>query len=411
MSLTTPASDPATMRILNVIHSVDPVRGGPGEGLRQMVQATRRIDHVQEVLTLDGPDAAWVRSFPGRIHAIGPVRSVYGYNRAIDPWLAANGARYDALIVHGLWQYHGLAVRRAARVLGKPYFVYPHGMLDPWFKRHYPLKHLKKWLYWPWGDYRVTRDAQAVLFTAEEERTLARQSFAPLYKVREAVVGYGLSPGREAAGASAAQFLAAFPQAQGARLVLFLGRLHVKKGCDLLIEAFAQVASRDPALKLVMAGPDLVGVRPSLEQLAQRLGVADRILWTGMLEGPAKWSALRAAEVFVLPSHQENFGIAVAEALAAGVPVLVSTKVNIWREIVAAGAGFAEEDTGPGTLALLERWLSLDADGRAAVARRAAPCFESNFHVDSAARRLTSRLDDELAWLAAGQPAGVDSRR
>jgi glycosyltransferase involved in cell wall biosynthesis len=279
-------------------------------------------------------------------------------------------------------------------------------MLDPWFKHHYPLKHLKKWLYWPWADYRVTRDAQAVLFTAEEERRLARESFW-LYKVREAVVGYGLGLNPDAQAAQADDFLQAFPQARGARIVLFLGRLHVKKGCDMLVDAFADVAERDPSLLLVMAGPDQTGLRPALERRAASLGVAQRIVWTGMLQGRAKWGALRAAEVFVLPSHQENFGIAVAEALAVGVPVLVSTKVNIWREIVGAGAGLAEPDTPEGTRRLLRRWTDLGGDERAAYAAGAAPCFEANFHIDSAARRLTETLDAEVA---AARGAGPQPR-
>ena len=394
------------MRILNVIHSVNPVQGGPGEGLRQMVQATRRLGHRQEVLTLDGCGDAWVNAFPGPIHAIGPVRTTYAFNRGLVPWLMAHGSDYDALIVHGLWQYHGLAVRQAARELGLPYFIYLHGMLDPWFKRHYPFKHLKKWLYWPWADYRVTRDAQAVLFTTEEERRLARESFW-LYRVRERVVGYGLALNPDAQCARAEDFVREHPKARGARILLFLGRLHVKKGCDLLIDAFAQVAAQDPSLLLVMAGPDQAGLRASLERQAVRLGIAGRILWTGMLQGATKWAAMRAAEAFVLPSHQENFGIAVAEALAVGAPVLISTKVNIWREVVDAGAGLAEPDTHEGTLRLLQRWLALDARERAVFAANAAPCFETHFHVDSAARRLTAALESEVVGPWRARPIGA----
>ena len=108
------------------------------------------------------------------------------------PWLRAHAPDYDAVVVHGVWQYTSLAVWRALRRGPVPYFVYFHGMLDPWFKRAYPLKHLKKWLYWPWADYRVARDAKAVLFTAREEARLAAQSFW-LYRVTPAVVGYGLA--------------------------------------------------------------------------------------------------------------------------------------------------------------------------------------------------------------------------
>ena len=104
-------------------------------------------------------------------------------------------AQFDAVIVHGLWQYSSFGVWRALAGTDTPYFVFPHGMLDPWFKRTYPAKHFKKLLYWPWAEYRVLRDAAAVLFTSEEERRLARESFA-LYRAREVVVNYGTAAPR-----------------------------------------------------------------------------------------------------------------------------------------------------------------------------------------------------------------------
>ena len=277
------------------------------------------------------------------------------------------------------------------RRLGVPYFVFCHGMLDPWFKRTYPLKHLKKWLYWPWGEYRVLRDASAVLFTAEEEARLAAQSFW-LYQAKPAVVGYGLTLDATALDATAEDFFGLYPQLRGKRIMLFLARIHPKKGCDLLIDAFAKVAASDPSLHLVMAGPDQVGWQRALEQQAAALGIAERITWSGMVGGGLKWAALRAAEVFVLPSHQENFGVAVAEALAVGVPVLISDKVNIWREIVAAGAGLAANDTPVGTESTLRQWLAMTADQRAAMQKAAVACYRRHFDMAAASQRLVDTI-------------------
>lgn len=381
------------MRLLNIIRSVNPVGGGPAEGVRQLAAATRPMGQTQEVLTLDAPGDAWVTDFPTTIHAVGPARGTFGYTAKLLPWLREHVRSYDAVIVHGLWQWHGLAASHVLRGGSVPYFVFPHGMLDPWFKREYPLKHLKKWAYWPWAEYRVLRDAAAVLFTAEEEARLARQTFTPLYRVREAVVGYGTEVSSSAALGSAEAFWSAWPETRDKRIVLFLGRIHPKKGGDLLIRAFAAKALQEPRLHLVMAGPDdRAHTRSALEALAAELGVAARITWTGMLGGAAKWSALHAAEVFALPSHQENFGIAVAEALALQVPVLISNKVNIWREVVADGAGFAEADTLAGTMALLESWLALSANQRAAMQLRALACYDERFHMTSAARRLVATI-------------------
>jgi glycosyltransferase involved in cell wall biosynthesis len=383
------------MRILNVIHSVNPVLGGPAEGLRQLVSAMRVLGHVVDVLTLDGADDPWVAEFPARTFAIGPVKTTYGYSRHMVPWLKQHTQLYDAVIIHGLWQYHGLAVWRALRGSDVPYFMYFHGMLDPWFKRRYPLKHLKKWLYWPWADYRVSRDAKAVLFTASEEARLAAQSFW-LYRVKPSVVGYGLALDGHAQSGKAEDFYHAFPETCGKRIVLFLGRIHTKKGCDLLVEAFAKVASSNPDLHLVMAGPDQTGLAAGLKALAASCGITHRITWTGMLQGDLKWGALRAAEVFSLPSHQENFGIAVAEALAVGLPVLISQRVNIWREIVDDGAGLADDDTLGGTVATLQCWLALTPAQRTQMRQQAQQCYQNRFRIEAAAKRVVATIEPHV---------------
>jgi glycosyltransferase involved in cell wall biosynthesis len=175
-------------------------------------------------------------------------------------------------------------------------------------------------------------------------------------------------------------------------MLVFLGRLHPKKGCDLLIDAFARVATHVGDARLVMAGPDSAEWRAALERRAAAAGVADRILWTGMLHGSEKWAALFAAEALVLPSHQENFGFVVAEALGCGVPVLISDKVNIWREVADAGAGFVAPDTIEGTVELLERWAALDRAALAALRDAARTCHAARYSADAMARSLEQAL-------------------
>ena len=164
-----------------------------------------------------------------------------------------------------------------------------------------------------------------------------------------------------------------------------MGRLHPKKGCDLLLEAYAATLANDPAWRLVFAGPDASGWQQTLQSRADALGIADRIVWTGMLRDTLKWSAFAAAEVFVLPSHQENFGIAVAESLACGVPVLISREVNIWREIEAANAGFVAPDTIEGTTSLLTRWQQLPEAERSSHATKCTPMLRSSTSTSSTA--------------------------
>ncbi|RZI75942.1 MAG: glycosyltransferase [Variovorax sp.] len=376
------------MRLLHLIASVDPRGGGPVEGLLRIHTELERMGHQGDILCLDSPDAPHVRAIPGRIHALGPVNSTYGYAPALVPWLRQHASSYDAVIVNGLWQYMGFAAWRALHDCAPGYHVFTHGMLDPWFKRRYPLKHLKKWLYWPWGEYRVLRDAKAVLFTCDEERLLARKSFW-LYRCREVISSYGAAePPTDEGGHLAASFLDRWPELRGQRLALFLGRIHEKKGCDLLIEAFARISAAHPDTRLVMAGPDADGWSAALQQRAAQLGVSDRITWTGMLTGDLKWGAFYASEVFCLPSHQENFGVAVAEALACGRPVLLSDKVNIWREIEQDGAGWVAADTLDGTISTLTRWLDASPAQLEAVRNAARQCFSQRFRIETVAKNL-----------------------
>jgi glycosyltransferase involved in cell wall biosynthesis len=264
-------------------------------------------------------------------------------------------------------------------------------MLDPWFKRRYPLKHLKKNLYWPWAEYRVLRDARGVLFTCEEERLLAARSFW-LYRSNEVVVGLGTSIPEGDPKTELAEFFGRFPELTGKRLLLFMGRIHPKKGCDLLIEAFAKILAPHPEWQVVVAGPDQLGWQRKLDDRARQLGVADRLTWTGMISGAIKWAALRTAEVFILPSHQENFGIVVSEALSAGVPALISNKVNIWREIEGHGAGIVKEDTIEGTCDLLQGYIGMSAEKKLEMRQRARECFEQRFEISKVAQRLETLL-------------------
>jgi glycosyltransferase involved in cell wall biosynthesis len=274
-------------------------------------------------------------------------------------------------------------------------------MLDPWFRKTYPLKHLKKLLYWRWGEYRVLRDAKAVLFTSEEERRLARQSFVP-YRCEERVVNYGTAaPGLDLSDARE-HFLERFPHLREKRILLFLGRLHEKKGCEMLIAAFAAnfcSAANAEAFHLVVAGPGNEDYLTRLKRMAADVCPtgASRgapITFPGMLSGELKWGAFSAADVFILPSHQENFGIAVAEALACGTPVLISNKVNIWREIAEAGAGFADDDTVAGTTRLIQRWSRTSAEERATMSANAGKCFEDRFDIERATDSLLQVLSE-----------------
>ena len=375
------------MRILHSIHSVNAKGGGPIEGLKQLGSINTAQGHHVEVVSVDSPDSPGVKDFPLPLHATGPSFARYGYTPRLVPWLKQHHSDYDVVIVNGLWQYNSFGIWRALRRTSTPYCVFTHGMLDPWFKEQYPLKHLKKWLYWPWADYRVMRDALAVMFTTEEERRLARRSFW-LYHCDEVVVSYGIKVPDGDRQQQRRTFLDRHPELAGKRFLLYLSRIHEKKGCDLLLNAFARLIQRPEGasdlthLRLVIAGPAADAYGAAMKALAKQLGIDHLVSWPGMLTGDEKWGAFHSADAFVLPSHQENFGIAVAEALACGLPVLISNRVNIWREVRLHEAGLVEGDDLSGTEQLLRGWFALSASDQEAMRHQAKSCFARCFDLE-----------------------------
>lgn len=379
------------MRILHLVASLDPRDGGIVEAIRQLADVSVRLGCTNEAATLDPPHSDFFSGFNFPVHGLGPGATHFRYSPHLNTWLLAHLAQFDVAVIHGLWQYQAFATRAAARRLNIPYVVYPHGMLDPYFKRAFPLKHAKKWLYWPWADYRVLRDAAAVLFTTEEERLLARQSFW-LYSAREKVVNLGTARPTGQPGAQREAFYHRYPELRAKRIALFLSRLHPKKGCDLAIRAFAAAVPKNSEWQLVLAGPDQVGWQRDLVGLCDSLNVSNSVTFTGMLEGDGKWGAFHSAEFFFLPSHQENFAVVVAEALACGVPVFISDKINIWREVASSGCGLVAPDTLAGATSLLNNWLALSSASQNQMRARAIPCFEQHFEIE----RATANLIDVL---------------
>jgi len=387
-------------RILHVIPSVNPALGGTVEALMQMVRVSFESEQIHEILSLD--DSNRITSPDDRItiHAVGPTKRFYGYTPRIDEWLDLHLKAYNCAIIHGCWQYHSLAVFKACKKQGIPYFQYTHGMLDPWFKRTYHLKHLKKWLYWPWAEYRVLKHASRVIFTCEEEKRLAAQSFW-LYRVNPEVIPLGIRVPDLDTNNCKSRFFDKHPSLKGKRLMTFMSRIHEKKGIDLLLNAVIEIQKNsrcsDADYILVIAGPCKDPVyEKQLKSISDRLpsnGIFETVYWTGMVQDEEKWGLLAASEAFVLPSHQENFGMVVAESLSIGTPVLITDKVNIWREVESVKAAMVASDTQSEIIKLIEKWTSTSDTDKLQYRQNALLCFERFFRMENNAAQLFSLIE------------------
>jgi glycosyltransferase involved in cell wall biosynthesis len=391
-----------SLRLLHLIGTLDPAYGGPVSVVLGLLAGCADLGVPPTVATLDSAGDTWLSDVDATVHALGPSYGRYRYCPGLAPWLREHLRPYDALVVHGIWQQQSRTASAVCHgATAAPYFLFVHGALDPWFGRRYPLKHVKKTVYWRLIESRVLRDARAVFYTSEEERRLAKASFRP-YRAREAIVPLGIPTPDGSSRDELEAFFAGRESLRDKRLLLFLSRIHPKKGCDLLVEAFAAVSSWDERLHLVVAGPDEIRWKATLVERAHALGVADRITWTGALSGAAKWGAYRAADVLVLPSHSENFGMVVPEALGCGLPVLITNKVNIWRGIVRDGAGLVAEDTVAGTVGLLRCWLALTDEEAASMRVSALACFHGRFGIRGSAQEFLQQVSGALQKESAG---------
>lgn len=391
------------MHLLHIINSMDPVGGGPAQGIRNLDSVMREAGIIREVVCLDSPVSPYLKTGGLNIHALGVGKGPWCYNKRLIPWLEANIHRFEVIIVNGLWTYHSYAAQRVVNERKKQqkrvakFFVMPHGMLDPYFQKAKgrKLKAIRNWFYWKLVERYVVNNADGLLFTCETELLLARETFYPYHPQREYNVGYGIAQPPAYENKMSLAFFKFFPGLSGSEYLLFLGRIHPKKGVDLLIEAYItlhQIFKKDGVdlPRLVICGP---GSDTNFGKRMQRLlnkypDVKERVFFPGMLEGDAKWGAFYGCQAFVLPSHQENFGIAVAEALACEKPVLISNQVNIWREIKSEDGGIVKDDDLEGTIMMLRDWLNMTKSDQKVMSGNAIKIYQKYFRINDAGQAL-----------------------
>jgi glycosyltransferase involved in cell wall biosynthesis len=393
------------LRVLHVIPAIAPRYGGPSRAVFAMCRALRRAGVDVEVAATDA-DGPHRLERPVEAEAPAPAVPVrlfarqwseaFKYSRPLASWLDGHVREFDVVHVHAVFSHASLAAARACRRQGVPYVVRPLGSLDPWSLTR---GRLGKRLLWHAGVARMLRAAAAIHYTTAEERRLAE---AALHLGRGAVVTLGvddelfepLSTSGEPVGSDLTP--AEPPYA------LFLGRLHPKKGLELLLAAFAALSPADRGRwRLVVAGDGEPSYVARVRETAAHLEPTGRIDFRGWLDGGERLAVLRQASLFVLPSFQENFGLGVAEALAAGVPVVVSDRVNLAPLIARAGAGWIVPPEAGALQAALAAALAAPCE-RATRGRAGTRLARERFSWDEAARQLAALYREVGARRARG---------
>lgn len=370
------------MKILHIVDSLNRQTGGPSRSVGRLADELAALGEEVTVVANDYRElgeALVPRS--ARVELV-PARRMPFRLGARSPGLPAviereTGAA-DLVHVHGLWLPTNHRAARAARRHRKPYVVSPRGMLEPWAMRH---RAFRKSLVWVLAERRFLRAAAALHATAEAEA----ESFRIAGLANPVVVApNGIDipdhfPGREV-------IETAFPAVRGRRILLFLSRLHPKKGVTELLSSWEKLQDRFPEWLLVLAGDDFDNHESRYRSQAQiRLG--GRALFTGDLQGEEKSSMLAACELFVLPSHSENFGLVIGEALAAGKPV-ITTRATPWKELVSESCGWWIPPSEANLTPALAEALSRPAKELAQMGQRGAALVRERYSWPRAARVL-----------------------
>ncbi len=323
-------------RWLHVVTHLDPRYGGLSSAVPALGQALSECTNCRAEIAafcLEGEHFEPCGIGPALLSYWPQGRGSWLHNQRLKSSFEQKIASVDGVHIHGLWEQSTLEACRAASAAGKPYVLSAHGMLERWALRN---KRWKKLLYAALVERsNVRRAACRLALTEAEARDYERFGCAgPV-----AVIPNGVSlPGLR----DPEPFFAEFPELRGQRLILFLGRLHAKKGVDLLLRAWTEIAPRHRDAHLVVAGPDSEGTRAQLESIVAQHRIEGQVTFTGMLRDQMKWSALAAAEAFTLPSHSEGLSMSALEAMGMGLAVVVTRQCNL-PEVKQHGAGWTIE--------------------------------------------------------------------
>ena len=389
------------MRVLQVVPGISPQFGSPTNMpafvrclTNHGVDATLLTTNAEPGGRLDVPlHQPVVRDGVTHVfHNVWTIGGRYGFAPSMVKTLRRTVAHYDLVHIHWLYDFSSIAAARAAMAAGVPFVVQPRGSLDPYLRKK---NWLVKRLYLATVGRPLLTRAAAVVFTAEQERRLA--SYGP--RRPEWIVPVGLDGASFAHLPPRGTFRAAFPAIDGPFL-FFLGRLSPQKGLDLLLGAFERLLRTRADLWLVLAGPNYRGYESHVRHVAREYRVEHRVLFPGLLTHGAKLAAFVDAELFVLSSYAENFGIVITEALACGLPVVISDQVNIHRELAAANVATVVECSVGSVAAGIELALA-DTGLRRRIATLGPALVHAHYTWDAIVPTLVRKYTEAIARAAA----------
>ena len=400
IAIASPEIRPCSRGWLHVVSHLDPRYGGLSAAVPQMASASAA--YSEQKVSIAGfcshnegiprvPENLTVSRWPAS-------RTTWLQDPALHSRFQDQVERVDGVHVHGLWEQSTAISARAARRSCTPYVLSAHGMLDRWALNH---KRFKKMVYAALSERNNVRRAACLhaLTHAEAQDYRRFGATQPVAVIPNGVAVPATSDGE--------LFFGRFPSLRQKRIVLFLSRLHSKKGLDILAQAWGAVSKQHPDAHLVLAGPDFEDTQAAVEKSLAALGASQSVLFAGMLDHQAKWSALGAAECFVLPSYSEGLSVATLEAMGSGLPVIITHQCNL-PEVSKFGAGWTIQPDAKQLAQALTDMLSNSQSTNRSIGENGRRLVKQNYSWPLIGRQMS----EVYAWVLGGAlPGSVELMR
>jgi len=383
-------------KILRIIYTLNPNYGGISSAIIDNSISLKNNGFLVDILTCDPKGSKYQTPKGIKIINQGPGIGNYGFSFNLSKWLFKNKKRYDYFLIEGIWQYFSFLARI---IIKKNYFVFIHGALDPFFSLNF-FKKIKKKIYWTLIEKNNLKLSNSILLTSDEEKKLLKKSYVNTDQIKKNVIGFGILKPKINKKKAISMFYKKFPYLKNKFFLLYLGRFHEKKGCDLLIQATRKMKKNKNKFKILLVGPENE-YKKKLKDLCHKHNLNGNLFWSeSAIGGNLKYGAILASRGMVLFSRGENFGVSIVESLSLEKPVLITNKVNIYKEILKYDAGFVCRDKVLDVVNVLKKFINLDKSRLKKISKQSYKCFNDNFNLNSNNNRLAQLLKNQKSNLS-----------
>ena len=376
---------------------MDPKLGGPPDGVRTLIESFNKIGIKSGLAVIDCPTSPWLQNINAEILA---VRGFGKYKFSINFLVKLNKfvKNFDVIIIHGVWQFHSVAASIICLKQKSPYFQYLHGALDKWFREEYIVKHFKKVIYFQLIEKKILKNSNGILYTSDGEIASQDKGFK-IENSNKLNVGFSKNYLNQKKILSRKNLEKIIPAIKNKTVILFLSRIHKKKGIDLLIKAIHRIDKVNNRILddyvFLIVGP--CGDFIKLDIFVEQYNLGKLIVRIDWVEDKIKWSLLKHSDLLCLPSYSENWGAVVVESIMCGTPVLISNRVNIYKDIDDGNCGLICDPNVSSVASTLLYWMKSDKLFKKSLEENCEKTFFHRYDSEKNIKNLLNSLESNLS--------------